>query len=126
MRILYVCTGNSFRSTIAEALTRRYCPEMEVESAGTRPADKVAEKAERLLGEDNAVDYLKEKPDKVSQRAVEEADIIICMRDRHYRVLEGRYAPENETRIWRIDDPIRPDIDPEEAYRRIKEKVKQL
>lgn len=37
MRVLYICTGNSFRSPVAEALTRKYKPEFEVEPAGVQP-----------------------------------------------------------------------------------------
>ena len=39
MRVLFVCTGNSCRSQMAEGLCRALaCSELEVYSAGTRPA----------------------------------------------------------------------------------------
>ena len=37
IRVLYLCTGNSARSIIAEALTRSMAPDFEVSSAGTHP-----------------------------------------------------------------------------------------
>lgn len=41
MRVLILCTGNSCRSQMAEALVRRLRPEWEVYSAGTEPAPQV-------------------------------------------------------------------------------------
>ncbi|UCH71344.1 MAG: low molecular weight protein arginine phosphatase, partial [Candidatus Bathyarchaeota archaeon] len=35
MKVLFVCTGNSFRSPVAEALLKKLRNDLEVESAGT-------------------------------------------------------------------------------------------
>ena len=51
MRILFLCTGNSARSQMAEALLRRMDPELDVHSAGTRPAGQVHWGAVRALAE---------------------------------------------------------------------------
>lgn len=127
MRILYVCTGNSSRSPIAEALTRKYKPELEVESAGTEPAAEVAENIEELLAQEDALQYLKPTPDPVSQRAVDEADLIVAMEERHRDyLLENFEVSESEVQVWRIEDPVSPDMEPEDVVEEIKGKIKQL
>ncbi|MFB6208098.1 MAG: low molecular weight phosphatase family protein [Candidatus Nanohaloarchaea archaeon] len=126
MRILYICTGNSFRSPVAEALTRKFRPRLEVESAGTDAVEQIAENAEEMLERDNAERFVKPEPDQLSERAVAEADVVVCMTDRHYVYLQENFSVDSETRIWRIEDPVHPGVEPEEAYRGIKAKVKML
>ncbi len=40
-KILVLCTGNSCRSQMAEGFLKSFDPELEVYSAGTKPADRV-------------------------------------------------------------------------------------
>ena len=40
-RILILCTGNSCRSQMAEGFLKSFDPELEVFSAGTKPAENV-------------------------------------------------------------------------------------
>ena len=50
-RILILCTGNSARSQMAEALLKSYDPRLEVRSAGTEPAPEVHPHAIRVMEE---------------------------------------------------------------------------
>ncbi len=50
-RILILCTGNSCRSQMAEAVLRALDPTLEVASAGTDPAPHVHPKALQVLAE---------------------------------------------------------------------------
>ncbi|MFB6100143.1 MAG: low molecular weight phosphatase family protein [Candidatus Nanohalobium sp.] len=127
MRLLYICTGNSFRSPVAEALTRKFHPEIEVESAGTDAVGRVAENAERMLEEDEARKYVKPSPDQVSQRAVDEADKVVCMMPEHREFIEKNFDVEEERlEVWNIQDPINPGVSPQAAYRKIKDKIRNL
>lgn len=127
MRVLYVCTGNSFRSTAAEALTRSLRPDLEVESAGTDPARYISSGVKSLLEQEGALQYVKPKPDEVSQRALDEADKIVCMMPGHRNhLLENFDVSEDKIHVWDIKDPVEPGVAATSAFHDIEEKVEKL
>lgn len=127
MRVLYICTGNSFRSPTAEALTRRYRPELEVESAGINPASKIAGNAQGMLKNEGAQRYVKPRPESVTERAISEADKIVVMGKEHKEyLLENFNISPAKIENWNVNDPINPGVDPEDAFAEIKRKVKEL
>lgn len=124
MRILYVCTGNCFRSPTAEALTRKY-KDIEVESAGTNPTNFIANVAKELLEKDKALKYVKKMPDPITQRAIDEADVTIVMEEDHKKYIEDNFKSKKII-VWHIEDPIMGRVSPETAFNQIKAKVKAL
>lgn len=126
-KILFICTGNSFRSPVAEALTKKYKPELEVHSAGTHPAEIIAQNGKNLLNKEGALEKIKEHPEPVTREKIDESDKIIVMKDEHAKIIGDNFQIDSgKIEIWDIDDPINPDVRAEDSFRQIKQKVKQL
>jgi len=128
MKILFICTGNSYRSPVAEALLKKIRGDLEVESAGTQPAGMIAPNAKKFLERENALEKLKRRPEGIDQKNVEEYDLIVAMKQNHKNEILRLY-PQTEDRIevWNIDDPIYlPYGSDEEVFEEIKRKVMEL
>jgi protein-tyrosine-phosphatase len=98
-----------------------------VESAGTHPATHIAHNGKELLEREGARVYVKPHPDKITERAIDEANLIVVFKQRHEDyILDNFKVSENKIINWDIDDPIGPTIEPEEAFEKIMEKVKRL
>lgn len=127
MRVLYVCTGNSFRSPAAEALTRLHHPELEVESAGTSAVGFISDPALNFLKDHGAVEFVKPEPDQISQRAVDEADRIVAMMPEHREyILENFDVDQGKIEVWNVKDGIRPEVDPQDSMKKILAKVNSI
>ncbi|WP_460748531.1 arsenate reductase/protein-tyrosine-phosphatase family protein, partial [Micromonospora schwarzwaldensis] len=90
-RILFVCTGNTCRSPMAEGLFRQLAAEaglrVEVRSAGVaaRPGSPISENAQRLLQERAAEGPAASSP--VTEEAIAWADLVLTMTVGHKAVL---------------------------------------
>jgi protein-tyrosine phosphatase len=128
MKILFVCTGNSYRSPIAEALLKKVRGDLEVESAGTQPAGMIAPNAKKFLERENALEKLKRTPEGIDQKNLEEYDLIVAMKQNHKNEILRRYMQvEDRIEVWNIDDPIcLPYGSDEQVFGEIKRKVIEL
>jgi protein-tyrosine phosphatase len=128
MKILFVCSGNAFRSPVAEALFKKYKPEIEVDSAGTNPSIPISISASNYLLKENAQRFMKKNPESLNEKKLNDYDLIIAMKPEHmFQVL--RKCPECKDRIvvWNIKDPyLRSIYESEKIFREIKHKVKKL
>jgi len=128
MKILFVCTGNAYRSPVAEALLRKLNPEIEVDSAGVSPAIPIAEVAKKYLAGENAQKCLKAVPESLSQKNLNNYDLIVVMKPRHREVVLSR-CPQcaNKIAVWDINDPyFLPQGYTEKIFNEIKERVQEL
>ncbi|MEZ5366610.1 MAG: arsenate reductase ArsC [Bryobacterales bacterium] len=78
MKILILCTGNSCRSQMAEAFLRSFDPSLEVESAGSRPAEQVNPHAVRVMAE-VGLDLSGQRPKSVAEFLDQPFDYVITV-----------------------------------------------
>lgn len=123
-----MCTGNSFRSAVAEALLKKVRRDIHVESAGIQPANKIASNAKRLLEEEGALENLKMKPEGIEQKSLEEYDLIVVMKEHHKNeILQRHPQVKDKVLVWGIDDPIYlPAGSDRVVFQEIKRRVEEL
>jgi len=78
-KILFVCTGNAYRSPICEALLKKLRPDLDVDSAGTKFVSKITKEAREYLMSEDAVQYLKKAPESIDNKQLEQYNVIIAM-----------------------------------------------
>lgn len=139
MHILFVCTGNTCRSPLAEAVLRRMAAErgltdLEVSSAGTGSLEGApASSGTYLVGIERAADTSAHRARRLTPRMVAEADLILAMSRGHLAEIErmggadkawllgeyaGFYGADAE-----VDDPFGGEM---EDYRRMAEQVETM
>lgn len=79
-KILILCTGNSCRSQMAEGFLKSFDYNLEVYSAGTKPAEKVNPKAVQVMNE-VGIDISNNYPKDVEQFINESFDYVITVCD---------------------------------------------
>ena len=79
-KVLILCTGNSCRSQMAEAMLRSMMPDIQVMSAGVKPASAVAPQAIQVLG-DKGYATAGLHPKNVASIATLSVDLVISVCD---------------------------------------------
>jgi protein-tyrosine-phosphatase len=81
MKVLFVCSGNAFRSPVAEALLKKLKPGIEVDSAGSNPfvPDAIAGSAINYLEREGANHFLKRFPERLANKQLDKYELIIAM-----------------------------------------------
>ena len=98
-------------------------------SAGINPPlIPISKDVRKFLAKVNAERYLKEVPEVLDSKQLDEYDLIIAMEPRHKVVVLGK-CPECENKIvvWNIHDPyFSPNEYTEKIFEQIRQKVKKL
>lgn len=87
-RVLFVCTGNTCRSPLAEAMARKLATERGLDaifaSAGTNASPGLpASDASMLVGMERALDLSTHRSRMLTRELVEEASLVLCMGAHH-------------------------------------------
>jgi len=123
--ILFLCTGNSCRSQMAEGFAKKKLPKnMEIFSAGLEPkgVHPMAIKVMQEVG----IDISKQKSKNISEIPISEIDIVIALcGDAAERC---PIFPGKVKRIhWELEDPAKAQGSEEEntqAFRKVRDKIK--
>ncbi len=121
LKILFVCTGNSCRSQMAEGLARRFGGDkIAVFSAGSHPAAQVSPEAIAVLRE-KGIDISAQRPKSVTEFAGQKFDFIITLCDSAQQACP--FFPGAGQRLhWSIQDPHGRGV---EAFRKARDDIKR-
>jgi protein-tyrosine phosphatase len=128
MKVLFVCTGNACRSPLADALLKKFRPDIEVESAGTHAYYKVVDLTRRYAEQESVTEFLKTVPDSLNSKNLLDYDLIVAMESEHEAAIL-RQSPEcaDKVEVWHITDPYQfPYKQASREFDRIKSKVAHL
>ena len=104
-RILFVCTGNSARSQMAEAiLASRGAGRFAAESAGARPAGRVSRRAVAALAE-LGIDWTGKTPRKVDGLEERDWDLVITVCDAARQACPV-FRAARAVAHWDLPDPM--------------------
>ena len=119
-KVLVLCTGNSCRSIMAEALINKFLDGVEAKSAGSNPTGKVNPNAIEVLKEIDAWDdkYYSKKIDNVIN---EDFDLIVTVCDKAKESCPMFPKPIKKIHIS-FEDPDGKDI---EEFRKTRDLIKE-
>lgn len=128
MKILFVCTGNTCRSPMAEGIFRKMMQDMGMEdrvlcqSAGLSALDgmEVSENAVRACGE-WGIDIADHAARRITGEEIPVWDLYFPMSKTHGYILQQAGVPQTKIYIPKyIEDPFGQDLD---AYRKCRDKL---
>lgn len=103
MKILFVCTGNTCRSPMAEGVCKKLFPQYEVSSRGVNvfmPVS-ISENARLALSEDMGVDLSGHSSKQITEDDVKNADLVLTMTYNHRDFLKENY-PQYAGKIYTL------------------------
>jgi len=128
LRVLFICTGNSARSQMAEAMLRLLSGgKIDVFSAGSQPRDQIHPMAQRVMLEKYGIDMAAQgqHPKPIEQFVSQKFHYIIAVCNRAAEACP--YFPGDPERInWFYDDPAAVEGSEQEQYQAFVKVAREL
>lgn len=126
-RVLILCTGNSCRSQMAEGILKALDGDLEVYSAGTRPAERVHPKAIQVMRE-LGMDISDQQPKSVEQFLDQSFDYVITVCDHARESCPVFMGDVKHQRHIGFEDPAQATGSEEEVmavFRRVRDEIRE-
>jgi len=127
MKILILCTGNTCRSQMTAGFLKRWAPEFEILSAGTKPEEKVNPYAVQVMKE-VGIDISNGYPKSVNLFTKDKFDYVITVCDGAKEVCPV-FTGEVKHRLHiGFEDPADAKGTPEEilpVYRKVRDQIRE-
>ena len=128
MKILFLCKGNTARSTFAEALYKKLIATDDVMSAGVKLSGQSQTLESRLPDTENVIEAMREEDvdvsgyvrKEVTQRMADNADMIIDMSPQEITPIFVKNHPNRI--VWDVSDPKGEDFG---FHIKVKEEIKR-
>jgi arsenate reductase (thioredoxin) len=129
LNVLFLCTGNSARSIMAEALLQRYGQgKFEAHSAGSIPKGQVNPFAIKLLKAKNFnTDTFRSKSwNEFDKEGAPKLDFIFTICDRAANEVCPIWPGQPMSAHWGIEDPDKPELSDDEQYKLFQKAYSEL
>lgn len=120
MEIIFICTGNTCRSPMAEAYMKKITGKNSFKSAGTDAYDGLSASENSILTlKDLDIDLNEHRSQRVTRGNLEKADLILTMTLNHKQKLLQNY-PDLHSKIYTLKEYVK-EVNLNEVVLRIKE-----
>mgnify|MGYP001604003089 CR=1 FL=1 len=133
MIVHFICTGNSYRSRLAEAyFNSKQLPNIKAISSGINPDKFISWITLRIIQQNGLSDYVSSSCQKTIKKLIQKSDFVVFFEDKHYEFCKNLGFSSKNFEIWNIHD-LSPEMTErekieksEETFEEIKKKIDKL